>query len=144
VYNLQFEEYIKFANENPASHIATIEGDQPRVRSMLMWIADETGFYYNTGAAKELYKQLQINPKVELCFFDPKAPNMKMMRITGKVEFINDIELKKKLVEARPFLKQMGLTPENPNLILFRIPKGDAYFWTIDTNMEPKKKITFG
>jgi uncharacterized pyridoxamine 5'-phosphate oxidase family protein len=109
-----------------------------------MWIADKTGFYYNTGATKELYKQLQINPKVELCFFDPKTPNMKMMRITGKAEFVNDIELKKKLVETRPFLKQMGLTSENPNLILFRIPKGEACFWTIDTNMEPKKKITFG
>lgn len=144
MYILQFEEYIKFANDNPSSYLATVEDAQPRVRGMLMWFADKTGFYYNTGATKELYNQLQANPKVELCFFDPKTPNMKMMRVTGKVEFVNDLELKKKLVDARPFLKQMGLTPENPNLILFRVPKGEAYFWTMDTNMDPKKKITFG
>jgi uncharacterized pyridoxamine 5'-phosphate oxidase family protein len=141
---MQFKEYIKFANDNPASCIATIEEDQPRVRSMRIWYADETGFYYNTSATKELYKQLQTNPNVELCFFNPNPPNMKMLRITGKTEFINDIELKKKLVQERPFLKQIGLTPENPNLILFRIAKGEAHFWTMETTMEPKKKITFG
>jgi uncharacterized pyridoxamine 5'-phosphate oxidase family protein len=69
---------------------------------------------------------------------------MKMMRITGKVEFVNDLELKKKLVETRSFLKQLGLTPENPKLILFCIPKGETCFWTVDTNMESKKKIIFG
>jgi uncharacterized pyridoxamine 5'-phosphate oxidase family protein len=111
---------------------------------MLMWYADKTGFYYNTGAAKDLYKQLQANPKVELCFFDPKTKNLKMMRVTGKIEFLSDIELKKKLVEARPFLKQWGLTAENPDLILFRIAKGEAYFWTMDANFEAKQKIAFG
>jgi len=111
---------------------------------MLLWFADKTGFYYNTGASKDLYKQLQINPKVELCFFDPKSQNLKMMRIAGKVEFVDDLELKKKLVEARPFLKQWGLTPESPGLIVFRVPKGEAYFWTMDTNLAPKTKITFG
>jgi uncharacterized pyridoxamine 5'-phosphate oxidase family protein len=141
---MQFEECIKFANDNPASCIATIEGDQARVRGMRIWFADETGFYYNTSAAKELYRQLLVNPKVELCFVNPNPPNMKMLRVTGKTEFINDLELKKKLVEERPFLKQIGLTPENPNLILFRIAKGEAHFWTMDTTMEPKKKIIFG
>jgi uncharacterized pyridoxamine 5'-phosphate oxidase family protein len=141
---LQFEDCIKFANDNPSSYLATVEGDQPRVRGMLLWFADKTGFYYNTGASKDLYKQLQINPKVELCFFDPKSQNLKMMRITGKVEFVDDLELKKKLVDARPFLKQWGLTPESPGLIVFRVPKGEAYFWTMDTNLAPKTKITFG
>jgi uncharacterized pyridoxamine 5'-phosphate oxidase family protein len=144
VYIVQFEDYIKFANDNPASYLATVEGSQPRVRGMLMWFADETGFYYNTGAMKDLYNQLQINSNVELCFFDPKTPNMKMMRVTGKVEFVDDLELKKKLVAARPFLKQLGLTPESPNLILFRVSKGDVHFWSMDTNLEPKKKVTFG
>lgn len=141
---MQFEDCIKFANDNPSSYLATVEGDQPRVRGMLLWFADKTGFYYNTGASKDLYKQLQINPKVELCFFDPKSQNLKMMRITGKVEFVDDLELKKKLVDARPFLKQWGLTPESPGLIVFRVPKGEAYFWTMDTNLAPKTKITFG
>jgi uncharacterized pyridoxamine 5'-phosphate oxidase family protein len=141
---LQFDDCIKFSNDNPSSYIATTEGDQPRVRGMLMWFADKTGFYYNTGATKDLYKQLQANPKVELCFFDPKSQNLKMMRVTGKAEFVNDIDLRERLVAERPFLKQMGLTAESPGLILFRVPKGEAFFWTWDTNLEPKRKISFG
>jgi pyridoxamine 5'-phosphate oxidase len=141
---LQFEDCIKFANDNPSSYIATVEGDQPRVRGMLLWFADKTGFYYSTGAAKDLYKQLQVNPKVELCFFDAKSKNMKMMRVTGKVEILNSLEIKKRLFDERPFLKQMGLTPENPSLIVFRMPKGEAFFWTMDSNTEEKKKIQFG
>ncbi len=141
---LQFEDCVKFANENPSSYIATTEGDQPRVRGMLMWYADKTGFYYNTGAEKDLYKQLQVNPKVELCFFDPKSQNLRMMRVTGKVELVSDLAVKKRLIEERPFLKQMGLTAESPSLIVLHVPKGEAYFWTMDTNMQPKNKITFG
>lgn len=64
---------LKFANANPASYLATQDGDQPHVRGLLLWFADPTGFYYNIGATKDVYKQLQANPKVEVAFFDPKA-----------------------------------------------------------------------
>jgi uncharacterized pyridoxamine 5'-phosphate oxidase family protein len=121
-----------------------MDGDQPHVRGMLLWFADQTGFYYNTGAMKDLYSQLKANPKVELCFFDPKSKSLQMMRVTGKVEFLNDLEIKKRLVEARPFLKQWNLTAESPGLIVFRVAKGEAFFWTMPTNLEPKKKIRFG
>ena len=56
---MNVEDCIKFANQNPNSYIATADGDQPRVRGMLMWFADKTGLYYNTGATKDLYKQIE-------------------------------------------------------------------------------------
>jgi uncharacterized pyridoxamine 5'-phosphate oxidase family protein len=65
------------------------------------------------------------------------------MRVTGTVEFIDDIEMKKKLLEARPFLRQAGLTPENPGLILLKIIKCTAHFWTFATNNQPKKFVSF-
>jgi uncharacterized pyridoxamine 5'-phosphate oxidase family protein len=132
---------IKFANENPASYIATADGDQPRVRGMLMWFADKTGFYYNTRANKDLYRQLRVNPKVELCFFNAKSQTMDQMRITGTVEFQDNLELKRKLIEARPFLKQWGLTPESPGLVVFRVAKWTATFWNMETNMQPKQYV---
>jgi pyridoxamine 5'-phosphate oxidase len=141
---LSFDDCVKFANANPSGYLATVDGDQPRVRGLLLWFADQTGFYFSTVATKDLYKQLKANPKVELCFFDPKTKNMQMMRVTGKVEFQHDIETKKRLIDARPFLKQWGLTPESPGLIVFRVGKGEAFFWSIDKNMEPKQFIKFG
>jgi uncharacterized pyridoxamine 5'-phosphate oxidase family protein len=50
---------VKFANANPASYLATQDGNQPRVRGLLLWYADASGLYYNIGATKDVYKQLQ-------------------------------------------------------------------------------------
>jgi uncharacterized pyridoxamine 5'-phosphate oxidase family protein len=124
------EDYVKFANENPISFLATVEGSQPRVRGFQLWYADKSGLYYSSAAGKDVIKQLKANPKVEVCFFNPKSKDMQQMRVTGTVEFIDDIEMKKKLLDARPLLKQAGLTPENPGLILFKVTKCTANFWT--------------
>lgn len=69
---MELQDCMTFANENPVASIATIEDDQPRVRLFAMWFADETGFYFHTGTIKSIYKQLQRNPKVELCFYKPR------------------------------------------------------------------------
>src|SRR5665648_38356 len=102
---------VQFANQNPVSFLSSTDGDQPRVRGLLLWFADKTGFYYNVGAVKEVYKQLKVNPKVEVCFFNAKSKSMDQMRVTGQVEFLNDLELKKKLVEARPSSRSGDLPP---------------------------------
>ena len=135
---------ISFATENPTNFLSTTEGNQPRVRGMLLWFADKTGFYYNTSATKELCAQLKANPKVELCFFNPKSKNLDQMRVTGQAEIIDDLALKQKLLKDRPFLAQMGFGAENPKLIVFRVTKCTAHFWTRDTNLQPKQFISFG
>ena len=141
---MDFEDCIKFANKTPVSYLATVEGDQPRVRALQFWFADESGFYFQIGAMKDMYKQLQANQKVEACFWQPDETAGTMMRVAGKIEFVDDPELKRKVIEDRPFLKTFGLTFDHPGLIIFRIAKGEAYFWTIATNLEPKKFIKFG
>ncbi len=141
---MNVDDCIKFANSNPISYIATADGDQPHVRGMLMWFADKTGLYYNTGATKDIYRQMKNNQKVEVCFFDPKAKGMDQMRVTGQVEFIDDMKIREKLVEARPFLKQMGFGADSPKLIVFRVVKCTAHFWTWETNLQPKEYVSFG
>jgi len=66
---MDFKDCLKFANDNPVSFIATMDGEIPRVRAFLMWFADEGGFYYHTATAKSVYKQLKDNPHVEICFY---------------------------------------------------------------------------
>ena len=78
---MDFKDCIDFASENPVSYIATTEGDQPRVRAFMMWFADKSGFYFHTGASKNVYRQLKTNPRIEVCFITPKFE--KMMRVTG-------------------------------------------------------------
>ena len=55
-----------------------------------------------------------------------------------------DEEMRKKLIEERQFLKAWGFTPENDDLVIFWISKGEAYFWTMETNFDSKTAIKFG
>jgi pyridoxamine 5'-phosphate oxidase len=135
---------IEFANENKmCCYLATLDNDQPRVRAMQFWFADQTGFYFQTGAIKDVHKQVKINPKVEVCFYTPGQTIGKMLRVAGKIEFVDDKKMKEKVMAERPFLKEMGLTSESPGLIIFRIAHGEAHFWTMETNLKPKQIIRF-
>ena len=140
---MNIKDCIKFTNENPICYLATTEGDQPRVRALGFWFADETGFYFQIGAIKAMYKQLQNNPKVEACFYKHEGMIGTMLRIAGKIEFVNDRALKEKALKDRPFLKDMGLSVDSPGLIIFRIAHGQAHFWTMTNNLKPKDIIEF-
>jgi len=133
-----FQDCVKFANEEIPQRIcsfATTEGDQPHVRILSMCFADDKGFYFQTESVKSVYKQLQKNNKVELCFFAPKT--LVMMRATGKVEFLDDPGLKSKIYNDRPFLKKAGINgPDDPLFVIFRVGSGEAWFWTMADSMK--------
>jgi uncharacterized pyridoxamine 5'-phosphate oxidase family protein len=141
---LEFKDCVKFANNNPVAGIATLEGDQPRVRAFGMWFADETGFYFQTATIKEIVAQLQANPKVEFAFYQPDDMSGTMLRVSGSVEFLDDPELKKKVIDDRPFLKEFGMSPQDERLVIFRVREGEAHFWNWESNLLPKDIIKFG
>jgi uncharacterized pyridoxamine 5'-phosphate oxidase family protein len=142
---MDFKDCVKFANDNKTCYLATVEGDQPRVRALGMWYADETGFYFQAQTVKALYKQLQNNPKVEI-YFNTKDYS-KVMRVSGKVKIITDLKIKEKCIEERPFIKNFGITtPDNPLLAVFQVYTGEAYFWTMADTMKEAglPRIKFG
>jgi uncharacterized pyridoxamine 5'-phosphate oxidase family protein len=130
------QECINFATENPVCSLATVDGDQPRVRTFLLWRANESGFYFETFNPKDVYEQLKNNPKVEICFFNNESDleKAKTMRLTGEVEFLDDPDLKKQLLEDRPFLQDA-----EPVLELFRVHSGEAFFWTMADVLKEKE-----
>ena len=137
---MDLSEYIRFATENPVTYIATIEGDQPRVRAFAMWFADSTGFYYHTGTPKSVCQQLKKNPKVELCFYAPGAQGAgRMMRVAGMVEFLEGRSLEERLYKDRPWVKDLlKSAPNDAQLAMFRVAHGEAYFWTMENNMRER------
>jgi len=140
---MNFKDCIDFANENPLAWLATSDDNQPHVRAMLMWHADETGFYIQSATMKELTNQITKNPNIEIAFFKPDEGTGTMLRVEGKAEIINDIKIKEKCLEDRPFLKDFGLTAEGEELFIFRISHGKAHFWRMETNLNPKEIIEF-
>jgi uncharacterized pyridoxamine 5'-phosphate oxidase family protein len=97
-----------------------------------LWFADEGGFYFHTLNTGNLYRQISVNPKVELCFYAPPEITLKqrprigtMMRVTGTVEFVDDLAMKDRLLSDRPFVR-----PFAENTVIFRVQNGEAWFWT--------------
>ncbi len=134
------KEIIDFANQNPAAWLATSVADQPHLRAMGMWFADETGFYFHTGTQKRLSNQLRSNPKVELGFINigNGMATMQMVRVTGSIELINDPVLEKKLFEDRPWLNGIRQAYPNDNIFIFRIAHGEAQYWNMGLNCQEK------
>ena len=128
---MELTECIEFAKQNPASSLATVEGDQPRVRGFMLWRADESGFYYQVPSTKQVYKQIAANPKVEMCFYNcaPELSDIKTLRVAGTVEVLDDKDLKKQLLDEWGFLPYKGV--DDPELVLFRVAHGDAHFWSM-------------
>jgi uncharacterized pyridoxamine 5'-phosphate oxidase family protein len=131
---MNFDECIRLATEHPICAVATVDDDQPRVRMLGMWFAANEGFYFSTAKVKAMCRQLTANHKVELCFYAPpgRPPREggtmdigKVMRASGVVAFLDDPKLKERLLEERPFLR-----PTVENIAIFRVEKGDAWFWT--------------
>jgi uncharacterized pyridoxamine 5'-phosphate oxidase family protein len=142
-----FQDCIKFANENPVCYIATMDGDQPRVRGLLMCFANEEGFYFATLSPKEMFKQLKANHKVELCFYNNPAElkDARQLRVTGEIEWVDDKALHERICKERAFLGDIAGQPIEPVMELFRIPSGEAHFWTMmDVLKEPQlERIKF-
>ncbi len=133
------QEIVDFVKRNPIVYLATAEDKKPRVRGMMLYRVDEDGIIFHTGKTKDLQKQLERNPDVELCCFSQQEN--KQVRIAGKVEALKDEALKKEIVEKRPFLKPWIEERGLDFLTVWRIKGGVATIWTMETNLEPKEYI---
>jgi len=135
------QEMLDFINKNPVCFLATSVGDVPHVRGMGVVRADERGILFTTGKIKDLHRQLQQNPRVELCFYDPQG--MKQLRISGALEPQEDMETKKEVLEKfaflKPYVEKNGFDHLTPHLLR----RGQATVWTMATNFEPKKYFEF-
>lgn len=135
------QEIIDFISENPVCALATCEGDQPRVRSMMTFRADDQGLLFITGTQKDMNRQLLANPKVELCYFVP--PKGLQLRVTGSFVRVEDDGLKAEVFEKFAFLKPMAEQYGYGAFTLWRLPRGAATLWNQERAMEPLEKMEF-
>jgi pyridoxamine 5'-phosphate oxidase len=132
-------EILDFIRANPACHLATVEGDQPRVRGMFLYRVDDLGIIFHTGTAKPLWEQLQVNPKVEVCFLDPKC--RLQVRLEGLAETLSDPVLTEEIVQERPFLKPIVAAFGLSSIGVFRVKPLRAAEWSMGTNLAPTEWV---
>ncbi len=133
------EEILEFIRANPSFSLATCEGNQPRVRVMQLFRADDDGLVFCTGEKKQVCKQLRDNPAVEMAFLTPDKSVQ--VRVCGRVVEVDDLDLKKQIVEIFTFLKPWVEAEGYDAMIVFRVTEAKAQAWTMETNRQARPYI---
>jgi len=133
------KEILQFVEKNPMFSLATIDGAKPRVRMMMVAMVGKDGIIFTTGKQKAVCKQMTANPAIELCFYN--ADEGRQVRIEGKAEPLDDLKLKKQIVEKFTFLKPWVESEGYEVLVPYRVKNAKATTWTMETNLEPKKYV---
>lgn len=94
---------IEFLKKAGAFHIATMDGDQPRVRPFGVVTKYQDRLYLCTSNTKACFMQMKIHPKVEISAVIGKE----WIRLTGEVAADNSEAARTAVLEDNPFLKDM-------------------------------------
>ena len=109
------KEVYDFLKKCGTYYLATVEGDQPRVRPFGTVDIFEDKLYIQTGKVKEVSKQIQANSKVEICAFVDGV----WVRIAGKLVRDDRIEPKKHMLDAYPNLQAMYSAEDDNTEVLY-------------------------
>ena len=109
--------------------LATIDGDQPRVRPVTL-INFEGKFWVTTDAKSEKVKQIMKNPKVEFSFIFKKRNRNCCLRVTGLAKIIKDRQIKAKLAKHCNFFSKHWKSVDDPNYALLQIIPSEITYVT--------------
>ena len=93
----------QFLKEAGIYYLATVEGDQPRVRPFGTAHIFEDKLYIQTGKVKDVSKQLHANPKAEICAFK----DGEWLRVAGELIEDDRVEARQSMLDAYPSLQKM-------------------------------------
>jgi general stress protein 26 len=98
--------------------LATIDGDQPRVRPVSPVRTEGFTVYIANLRAYHKTQEIEANPRVELCYLDGGHDQV---RITGLAEVVTDPAVLQEIWDENPLLRGYLGTIDNPELIVYRI-----------------------
>ncbi len=130
------EEVCKFLKECQTYYLATVEGNEPKVRPFGTINIFEDKLYIQTGKSKNVSKQIQNNNNVEICGFN----NGMWLRVSGKLIRDDRVEAKKAMLDAYPNLRGMyNENDENTEVLYFDNNSLKATLYSFTS--EPKQLI---
>ena len=118
-------EVIEFLKKCKIFYIATVEGDQPRVRPFGVVEEFEGKMYIQTGKRKNVSKQIKNNPKIEICACEGTT----WLRVAGEAVSDERFEAKSYFLDKNPNLKSMYDASDDNTEVLY-IKNGKATFYS--------------
>jgi uncharacterized pyridoxamine 5'-phosphate oxidase family protein len=113
----EMHEVYDFLKKCEHYFIATVDGDQPRVRPFGTAVIFENKLYIQTGKKKRVSKQMKANPKVEICALDLSAG--RWLRIAATVVNDDRKEVKQYVLDQYPSLKSMYSADDDNTQVLY-------------------------
>lgn len=129
------EKVYQFLDEAQTYYLATVEGDQPRVRPFGTALLYNGRLYIQTGKVKPVSKQIAANPKVEVCAFK----DGRWLRVSGELINDDDRAVKVAMLEKMPELKSM-YDPDDGNTQVLYFKNATAVFSSFT---EAPETVTF-
>lgn len=128
-------EVLDFLKKCWTYYLATVDWDQPRVRPFWTINIFNNKLYIQTWKSKNVWKQIQANPKVELCwFFD-----WDWIRVSWELVRDENIEAKKDMLDHYPELRGMyDENDDNTEVLYFKNATA-----TISSFTKPPKTFNF-
>ena len=117
------DKVLKFLKDAEIYYLATVEGDQPKVRPFGTAHVFEGKLYIQTGKVKDVSKQLHQNPKAEICAFK----NGEWLRVSGKLIEDDRNEARQSMLDAYPSLQKM-YKADDGNTEVFYFENATAIF----------------
>ena len=108
-------EVYEFLKAAKTYYLATVEGDQPRVRPFGTVDIFEDKLYIQTGKNKDCSKQIQANPKAEICCFN----GQQWLRVAGKLVRDDRREAKKDMLDKFPNLRYRYSEDDDNSEVLY-------------------------
>ena len=108
-------EVYEFLKKCGTYYLATVEGDQPRVRPFGTVDLFEYRLYIQTGKVKKVSRQMAVNPKVEISAFD----GAKWLRLEAVAVEDDRLEARQHMLEQYPSLKAMYAADDGNTQVLY-------------------------
>lgn len=117
------EKVYQFLKDVETYYLATVEGDQPRVRPFGTVNIYEGKLYIQSGKVKPVAAQLAVNPRAEVCAFK----NGTWLRLSGELIEDDRVEARKSMLDAYPQLRAM-YDENDGNTVVYYFKNATATF----------------
>lgn len=122
----------KVIAEDRFPQLATIDGDQPRLRPVSPVRTDGFTIYVANLRMYHKTAEIEANPKVELCYMDE---GHNQVRLTGTASIVTDRDLLQEIWDTNPLMRQYLGSIDNPALIVYRIDPNQVRYmqeWALE------------
>ncbi|MDR0570592.1 MAG: pyridoxamine 5'-phosphate oxidase family protein [Clostridiales Family XIII bacterium] len=123
-------EVCEFLKKCQTYYLATVEGDQPRVRPFGTAEIFEGRLYMQTERNKAVSKQMKSNPKVEICAYDDASQSW--LRIAATAIDDSRREVRAHMLGAYPALRDMGYSEDDDKTQTLYLKEATATFYSFD------------